>query len=123
MRGPPLAGLSRFGAGVKANVYVDGFNLYYGLKSHARRATTSRDAAYKWLDLAALCGRVLPGDTINRVRYFTAQIQVRGDPWKAQRQRTYLRALQTIPNLTVHYGRFLSSWSSTVWASLTPGLA
>lgn len=63
-------------------------------------ATTSSGASYKWLDLAVLCRRLLPGDTINRIRYFTAQIQVRGDPWKAQRQQTYLWALQTIPNLT-----------------------
>ena len=27
------------------------------------------------------------------------------DPTKAQRQQTYLRALQTVPGLTIHYGR------------------
>ncbi len=29
------------------------------------------------------------------------------DPSKPQRQQAYLRALETIPNLDIHYGRFL----------------
>jgi len=28
------------------------------------------------------------------------------DPQQAQRQQTYIRALETLPNLTVHYGRY-----------------
>jgi hypothetical protein len=31
----------------------------------------------KWLDLAALCQRLLSGDTINRIRYFTALVTAR----------------------------------------------
>jgi len=51
---------------VRANVYVDGFNLYYG---------ALKGTPLKWLDIAALCRLLLPGDTINRIRYFTARIQ------------------------------------------------
>jgi len=84
---------------VRANVYVDGFNLYYGLV---------RGTPYRWLDLGKLCRLLLPGDEINRIRYFTARVRSRpDDPGKAQRQQTFLRALETIPNLTVHYGHFL----------------
>jgi len=84
---------------VRANIYVDGFNLYYGLV---------RGTPYRWLDLGKLCRLVLPGDEINRIRYFTARVRSRpDDPGKAQRQQTFLRALETIPNLTVHYGHFL----------------
>ena len=85
---------------MKANVYIDGFNLYYG---------RVKGTPYKWLDLAAMCRLLLPRDTINRIRYFTALIQPRpGDPQAPQRQQTYLRALATIPNLSIHYGHFLT---------------
>src|SRR5579863_4021109 len=82
------------------NVYVDGFNLYYGaLKS----------SPFKWLDLAALCHRMLPGDTIQTIQYFTAILSARpGDPSLPTRQQIYLRALRTIPNLSISYGHFLT---------------
>jgi hypothetical protein len=81
-----------------ANVYIDGFNLYYGCL---------RGTRYKWLDLAALARRLLPSDEINRIRYFTAKVDDRaGDLGAPQRQDTYLRALATIPQLSVHLGHF-----------------
>jgi uncharacterized LabA/DUF88 family protein len=81
-------------------VYIDGFNLYYG---------ALRGSTYKWLDLEALCRRLLPSDDINRIRYFTARITARpDDPQQAQRQETYLRALRTLPLVSVHYGHFLT---------------
>jgi uncharacterized LabA/DUF88 family protein len=84
------------------NVYFDGFNLYYG---------SLQGSPHKWLDLDALCGVLLPSDNIHRIRYFTALITARpgDDPQKPQRQRTYLRALDTIPHLTIHYGFFLTT--------------
>jgi hypothetical protein len=85
---------------VRANVYVDGFNLYYG---------AVKGTPFKWLDIAALCRLLLPGDTINRIRYFTARIQPDPrDPDKSTRQQLYLRALRTTPDLTIHYGHYLS---------------
>lgn len=87
-----------------ANVYIDGFNLYYAIKK----------TPYKWLDLAALCRHVVQGHTINRIRYFTARVKPwPGNPGQALRQDVYLRALRTIPNLTIHEGHFLTSekWS------------
>ena len=85
---------------MKTNVYVDAFNLYYGIV---------RGTRYKWLDLAALCKVMLPRDTIHRIKYFTALVQPRpGEPYQLQRQRFYLRALGTIPNLTIYKGHFLT---------------
>ena len=82
------------------NVYVDGFNLYYGCL---------RGTQYRWLDLEALCRRLLPQDSIHRIRYFTARVTPRpSNPQASQRQQAYLRALETIPYLTVHLGHFLS---------------
>ena len=80
------------------NVYVDGFNLYYGCL---------KGTPFKWLDLDALSRRLLPRDQIHRIRYFTAQIGRRtDDPQRHNRQQYYLRALATIPHLEIHLGRF-----------------
>lgn len=81
----------------ETNVYVDGFNLYY---------RCLKGTPFKWLDLAGVCRILLPGHDIKRIRYFTAVVESREDPQQQQRQQTYLRALQTIPNLTIHYGQF-----------------
>lgn len=95
-RGHPFrvaSGLS-LGTALRANVYVDAFNLYYG---------AVRGTPYKWLDLAKLSVGLVPRDSINRIRYFTARIHAQGDPQQPQRQQVYIRALETIPNLSVHY--------------------
>lgn len=84
---------------MRTNVYVDGFNLYYGCL---------QGTPYKWLDLDALCRRLLPRDDIHRIRYFTARVKPRPhDLQQPQRQQIYHRALKTIPHLTIHYGHFL----------------
>jgi hypothetical protein len=83
-------------------VYVDGFNLYYGCL---------RDAPeLRWLDLGELCRRLLrPDSDIVGIKYFTARVEPRpGNPQQAQRQQVYIRALQTIPGLSVHYGHFIT---------------
>lgn len=85
---------------MKANIYVDGFNLYYG---------ALRNTPYRWLDIAKLCRIMLPRDTINQIKYFTALVNPRPiDPNQLTRQQTYLRALQIIPNLEIIYGHFLT---------------
>lgn len=83
---------------MKTYVYVDGFNLYFG---------RLEGSPYKWLDLAKLLSLEYPHDTIAQIRYFTARITARAtDPDKPRRQQIYLRALRTIPNLSVHLGRY-----------------
>src|SRR5215212_4342260 len=84
----------------RTNVYIDGFNFYYGCV---------KGTPYKWLDFNKLCQLTLKGHHINRIRYFTALVRPRpDDPQQRQRQQIYIRALETIPNLTVHYGHFLT---------------
>ena len=86
---------------LRTNVYVDAFNLYYGCL---------RKTPYRWLNLAELCAKILPKNQIHRIRYFTALVTPRpSDPQQRNRQEIYLRALRTIPNLTVHTGRYLAS--------------
>ena len=89
---------------MKTNVYVDGFNLYYGCV---------KGTPYRWLDRAQLCRVLLPLNRIHRIHYFTALVQPRSDdPQQPERQQTYLRALRTIPNLSIHYGHFRSHVTS-----------
>ncbi len=98
-----------------AYVYVDGFNLYYG---------AVKGTPYKWLDLAALSRFAFPRYFIDRIHYFTARVgRPRGgaDPSKPQRQQVYLRALGTIPNLDIHYGRFLLTKTRMALVDPPPG--
>ena len=85
---------------MRANVYIDGFNLYFG---------SPRGTPYKWLDLAAMSEALLPDREIRRIRYFSARVIPMPDDKQApNRQDSYLRALETLPNLAIHLGRFSS---------------
>jgi len=86
---------------LRVSIYVDGFNLYY-------RGLRSTDA--KWLDIKKLAESVLaPTDQVLSVKYFTADVSPRGgDPDAPQRQKVYLRALKTAPEVEIIKGRFLS---------------
>ena len=83
-------------------VYVDGLNLYYGLKSRNWRR-------YYWLDLRRLAENLLlDGQCLKVVRYFTARFKPQtDDPERHVRHDTYLKALGTLPDLTIQYGQHL----------------
>jgi hypothetical protein len=96
-----------------ANVYVDGFNLYYGCL---------KGTSCKWLDLEALCALLLPRYEVKRIRYFTARISGRPDkPRSPTRQDAYLRALASRPKVTIHYGKFLQPTVRMPLAAPLPG--
>ena len=96
------------------NLYIDGFNLYY-------RAL--KDTPFRWLDLRGLAETLFPQDSINRVSYFTARLDVRpGNPGQAQRQLIYLRALATLPGFDAYYGVFRSGVKRRPLAEPAPGL-
>ena len=84
---------------VRVAAYVDGFNLYFGLKAKYSRK-------YLWLDLQALATSLLrSGQTLQQVTYFTARVH--NDPDGEQRQSDYLDALvDHSPLVTVIDGRF-----------------
>lgn len=72
--------------------YIDGFNLYFGLKAKGWRK-------YYWLDLQKLCSKfLLPHEELAKIRYFTARISG-PDKGKISRQGTYLEVLETLPKL------------------------
>ena len=82
------------------NIYIDGFNLYYG---------ALRRTPYRWLNLETLCQLLLPKNTIRQIKYFTALVSARpNDPDQPVRQQLYLRALRTLPKVSIHFGHFLT---------------
>lgn len=89
---------------LRASIYIDGFNLYYG---------AVRKSPYKWLNPVALAAQLLPKTyAIQKVKYFTARVSGAADPDAPRRQHTYLSAILTLPEVEVYFGQFLAK---TVW--------
>ena len=84
----------------RANIYVDGFNLY-------RRALVG--TPFKWLDLERMASLLLHDFEIQQIKYFTALIKpAPRDLASMATQRQYLRALRTNPKISVWLGEFRS---------------
>jgi NYN domain len=96
----------------KVITYIDGFNLYFGIRYEAiKRGTLElpdpRWYRYMWLDLVALSNHMLnPFQYLVATKYFTAPIIANVGNDKQLRQNTYLDALRTLPNLEIILGRF-----------------
>ncbi len=79
-------------------VYIDGFNLYFGLSDKGWRR-------YLWLDLPQLSRSLLgPHQDLVATKYFTTP--VRADAAKVRRQSTYLQALLVRRGVSIRYGRY-----------------
>ena len=90
--------------------YVDGFNLYYGLKEKGWKR-------YYWLNIRLLVENLLkPQQTLVFTKYFTARIRVpdrlspRGPVMEAKRKRQscFIEALSTLDRLGIYEGHFLA---------------
>ena len=82
----------------KVIVYVDGFNLYFGIKSKYPKA--------KWLNIWALAQNILkPHQELIEVKYFTSRVS--NNPPKEKRQREFLDVLLTTP-VKIYYGHYKS---------------
>lgn len=80
-------------------VYVDGFNLYWGMHAASRRR-------HLWLDLVELARSLRPRSRLVSVKYFTTAVV--GDPGAQSRQAHYNNALLARhPGLVkIFYGRY-----------------
>lgn len=80
-------------------VYVDGFNLYFGML----------DAGLdycKWLNLKVLVQKLLNhNQELIGIKYFTSRVS--NNPDKQKRQTTYLEALESI-GVDIYYGNYQS---------------
>jgi len=86
---------------VKVIVYVDGFNLYFGLKESGYKK-------YYWLNIRLLAEKLLMfNQELAYTKYFTARIT--DDPHKEKRQATYIEALETLrdyKDFDIYYGHY-----------------
>ncbi len=82
--------------------YIDGFNLYYGLKSKGWKK-------FYWLDVVSLSKTLLKSQqTLEHCHYFTARISNSGNNNRsARRQAIWLDALDTLDDQTSHFGHYL----------------
>lgn len=78
-------------------VYVDGFNIYFGML----------EAGYyscKWLNLKTLATSLLkPNQELWGVKYFTSRVS--NNPEKQRRQSTYIEALES-EGIQIYYGHY-----------------
>src|SRR6218665_3626603 len=81
--------------------YIDGFNLYFGLKQ-------ARFKRYYWLDVAALaCTLLRPGQQLLATHYFSARIRDNGrNAADQKRQNDYLDAL-ALQGVQCQFGHYL----------------
>jgi uncharacterized LabA/DUF88 family protein len=83
---------------VRVGVYVDGFNLYFGMRAAKLRR-------YYWLDLHALAQRFLKdGQMLAVLKYFTAH--VKGNPEKSRRQLAFLETIKDDHRVQVVIGNY-----------------
>jgi uncharacterized LabA/DUF88 family protein len=82
--------------------YIDGFNLFFGMRSKGWRR-------YYWLDPRALASNLLkPGQELVATKCFTARISPSPhDADKHKRQSTYLEAIETLTDTGIVYGHYL----------------
>ena len=83
--------------------YIDGFNLYYGLKAKRWRR-------YYWLNLKLLMENLLgPNENLIATKYFTSRVSARtGRSDSPKRQAIYIEALETLSDFEIHYGHYLT---------------
>ena len=80
--------------------YIDGFNLYFGIKQNKWNDLL-------WLNVNDLANRLLKSNQqLIETKYFTSR--VRNNPNKEKRQITYLEALQTHSGIKIFYGHYQS---------------
>ena len=87
----------------RAIAYIDGFNLYFGLKEKSWKK-------YYWLDLQKLCLNLTKHEQVLvSTKYFTSNVV---QPHKKmKRQNTFLEALATLKDFHIFYGKYqVNTW-------------
>lgn len=78
-------------------VYVDGFNLYFGMLEAGY-------ASFKWLNIRSLVVSLLKtNQELVELKYFTSRVS--NNPEKQKRQIDYLEALET-ERVSIYYGHY-----------------
>lgn len=82
-------------------VYIDGYNLYFGMKSARKKSGWPNT---NWLDVEELAKKLVGSQRLLiGIKYFTARIK---SPGSAQRQAQYLEALATLKLVQIIEGEY-----------------
>jgi uncharacterized LabA/DUF88 family protein len=83
--------------------YVDGFNLYFGLKDKGWKK-------YYWLNVKKLCENLTKDyQKLVMTKYFTSRVSYPIE--KQKRQSTYIEALETLDDFKLFFGKYqLNKW-------------
>ncbi len=98
---------------MRVGVYVDGYNLYYGAKSHCGASTVG----WRWLDIRQLVEPIAgwTGSSLHRIVYCTARVDAVDSPSASVDQTIYLDALLASRAVDeISEGRYVS------WAKEAP---
>jgi hypothetical protein len=86
---------------LKALVYIDGFNLYYGV--------LKENPAWRWLNIQVLFDELRLNDDIIGIRYFTAIVdEGKQASTTRDRQKRYLKALGSLERVEIILGKYQS---------------
>ncbi len=100
------------GNNLRTIAYIDGFNLYHRKLKGRRWA--------RWVNVFSLVESCISSNNIiSHVNYYTARVSGQFDQKSPRNQKVYLNALNTIPNLFVHFGKFQIS---DRWIHIVPPL-
>jgi uncharacterized LabA/DUF88 family protein len=95
----------------KVVCYIDGYNLYHGMRDKARivddrgKCVNRHWFKYMWLDLVKFSASLLrPDQELMMTKYFTSRIS--GKIGSVERQSAWLDAISILPNLKTFEGKF-----------------
>ncbi len=81
--------------------YVDGYNLYFGLRE-------SKFQKYYWLDVSMLASNICRDfEVLKEVKYFTTRVSRPED--EVYRQSEYIDAINNLGNTIIYFGQFKKS--------------
>lgn len=104
---------------MRVGVYVDAYNLYYGMRSQCGRGT----AGWRWLDIRKLASSLCQwqNSAVQRVVYCTARVDSGDNPSAYADQDVYLKALKTGGSIdTLELGRYVAWPKKLPLADQTP---
>lgn len=103
---------------MRVNVYIDGFNLFYGalkvrtnpkLNQEVLKKLKADKRKLRWLDLDKLVKEFVKGKdaVIQKINFYTAEVKPHYNGDKSPiYQQEYFKALSTLPNVNIYRGRY-----------------
>lgn len=83
---------------VRTMIYIDGFNLYFGMRDSGWKR-------YYWMNIGRFGRSLATGECeVAGVKYFTAMVAA--PPDQVARQKTFLEANEVVGGCTMYFGRY-----------------